>query len=564
MRGNTSTAYTTCVTYDTAGRINGATSSYVDALHLATLLSGMAYNQFGELTQETMGASISSGVQTLLGYDSFGRLQTKVAKASGGSGSTVYSLTGLGYMPDGALKTATDNGSTWSHTYDDLGRILQSAGPSTINFTADRYGNRITENSQTLSYNQDNTIAAGEGITYDAAGNITSENTGATTYNYTYDAENRLISVSGGATATYKYDDRGLRVQSTANGVISDFYYDQGGHEVAVYQNGSLARSELYVGGTHLGTYLTYGGSAQLIFAYQNYLGSDSARTNVNGGMDQACEWNPYGELRQCSYQPTLGAISAFGYAGYERDPETGLDHTWFRYYNPRIGRFMTADPYGGSASLGDPQSMHRNAYVENDPANFLDPMGLQCYDANGKSVDIPNKGDCLSNKNYTWDVPGDTTTNVDGGPDPGIPVAVAPSIQNNYIPYVALPNMGGGASGSTAVGPGNTQDNPAMAGPTPVCQAAASYTMLSQMNVAVTTANKNIKDGWKSNFVDGAGAAAVIFAAGGNLPAAGTFTLAGLAAQGWTILKQVPPVVSSVYNAASQAKQNASSCGGG
>jgi hypothetical protein len=41
------------------------------------------------------------------------------------------------------------------------------------------------------------------------------------------------------------------------------------------------------------------------------------------------------------------------------------------------IGRFQTPDPYQPSAKPSSPQSWNRYAYVENDPANALDPTGL-------------------------------------------------------------------------------------------------------------------------------------------------------------------------------------------
>jgi len=47
------------------------------------------------------------------------------------------------------------------------------------------------------------------------------------------------------------------------------------------------------------------------------------------------------------------------------------------RYYGNSMGRFLTPDPYGGSAKLGRPNSWNRYAYVENDPVNKNDPSGL-------------------------------------------------------------------------------------------------------------------------------------------------------------------------------------------
>ncbi|MGH9958675.1 MAG: RHS repeat-associated core domain-containing protein, partial [Pyrinomonadaceae bacterium] len=60
-----------------------------------------------------------------------------------------------------------------------------------------------------------------------------------------------------------------------------------------------------------------------------------------------------------------------------ERDDATGLDHTWWRKYEDRSGRWTSADPYRGSMTIANPQSFNRYTYVQNDPVNFVDPSGL-------------------------------------------------------------------------------------------------------------------------------------------------------------------------------------------
>jgi RHS repeat-associated protein len=64
-------------------------------------------------------------------------------------------------------------------------------------------------------------------------------------------------------------------------------------------------------------------------------------------------------------------------YGVTERDDATGLDHTGWRKYENRSGRWTSTDPYGASMSTANPQSFNRYAYVQNDPANFVDPSGL-------------------------------------------------------------------------------------------------------------------------------------------------------------------------------------------
>lgn len=91
-------------------------------------------------------------------------------------------------------------------------------------------------------------------------------------------------------------------------------------------------------------------------------------------------EFTPYGEEHS-----TLNSCAQnYKFTGYERDSETGLDYAFARFYNSRIGRFMSADPLSGE--IGNPQSLNRYAYVLNNSTNLTDPFGLKCYVGEGCS----------------------------------------------------------------------------------------------------------------------------------------------------------------------------------
>jgi len=57
------------------------------------------------------------------------------------------------------------------------------------------------------------------------------------------------------------------------------------------------------------------------------------------------------------------------------------------RYYDARIGRFLTGDPVENS--IFDPPSLHRYTYARNDPANRIDPAGTQEFSLGGLAVSM-------------------------------------------------------------------------------------------------------------------------------------------------------------------------------
>ena len=59
-------------------------------------------------------------------------------------------------------------------------------------------------------------------------------------------------------------------------------------------------------------------------------------------------------------------------FTGREYDQETGLYSYRARYYDSRIGRFLSRDPVGYSAGL------NLYSYVGNNPLTFVDPLGWE------------------------------------------------------------------------------------------------------------------------------------------------------------------------------------------
>ena len=70
-----------------------------------------------------------------------------------------------------------------------------------------------------------------------------------------------------------------------------------------------------------------------------------------------------------------IGALNPFRYRGYFYDTETGLYYLNSRYYDPEIGRFISAD----SIEYADPETINGinlYAYCGNNPVMNIDPSG--------------------------------------------------------------------------------------------------------------------------------------------------------------------------------------------
>ena len=93
--------------------------------------------------------------------------------------------------------------------------------------------------------------------------------------------------------------------------------------------------------------------------------------------------YDPWGR----STETGSGPVSDFGFTGHYFDRPTGESLTWYRGYDPNLGRWLSKDPIGlnGGTNL--------YGYVLNSPANDTDPYGLS-----GESCKDPGEdlAECL------------------------------------------------------------------------------------------------------------------------------------------------------------------------
>ena len=81
------------------------------------------------------------------------------------------------------------------------------------------------------------------------------------------------------------------------------------------------------------------------------------------------------------SLASTLGVQNPFRYRGYVYDQETGLYYLQTRYYDPELGRFISADDLSYLGAGGELLGYNLFAYCGNNPVNRTDPDGTDWQD---------------------------------------------------------------------------------------------------------------------------------------------------------------------------------------
>jgi RHS repeat-associated protein len=358
-------------TFDPIGRLSQIQSGGTN------YLSNIQYNSASEPTSLNYG----NGVQAGFSYNAQLQLQS-LAYTKGAS--TLFSLnydytTGVP-GDNGQIEKITDNvdsTKTTTYTYDAWLRLKSASNTQwTVTETYDRFGNRKSQSAPVLNNVTPSTSTnrlTDSGYAYDAAGNMTAD--GQNTM--VYDGENRVASaINGGASGAYTYDGNGLRVTKCVPNCTSPttttVYIFSGSKVIAEYDNGaavsSPSREYIYSGAQLLAT---ISGSSTTYHHTDHF--SERIATDQNGNVARNYGHYPFGE----TWYET-GTASKLKFTSYERDSESGNDYAMMRYDVNRLGRFSSPDPIGGS--LADPQSLNRYAYVENDPTNGADPLGLYCY----------------------------------------------------------------------------------------------------------------------------------------------------------------------------------------
>ena len=354
-------------TLDPNGRTRSIATTYAE--DTVNLVDNLAYQPFGRPQSLTTGSGGTVATQS-------GDCECMEISNPGTPFEQVYT-----YDANRNLLSISGTSAPWFNqefTYDALNRLTGAVGPyGSYAYSYDGAGNRTarTMNDYTEEYSYvpgSNRLravtadAADANYVYDAAGNPTG--IGSTTL--VYNQSNRLIRVEENSTTTgeYVYNALGQRVIKTAGGTLTVFQYDFDGNVISEARtDGSIDRDYLYLGGSRTAMVDYVDGS--FFYFMNDHLGTPLMVADATNTIVWEASYKPFGEA---VVNPKSTVQNNFRFPGQYEDQETGLHYNYHRYYDPKIGRYLRADPIGLAGG------MNLYAYGMGNPVNNFDIYGLE------------------------------------------------------------------------------------------------------------------------------------------------------------------------------------------
>ncbi|CAG0936724.1 hypothetical protein TFLX_05611, partial [Thermoflexales bacterium] len=263
---------------------------------------------------------------------------------------------------------------TLHYHYDALSRLVNAdyhpgANPTGTPFREYAYqydgvGNRTRETMTVegvptitnWTYNGMNQISSG-GVTYDAAGRMTSDGVNP----FTWDRADRLLSMGG---LGYTYNGLGQRVGQSHNGLVTSYLNDLQPGLVKLLNSDTEGDLTWYLH-TPMGIHQQQNPDQSWVYPVQDGLGSVRAVVDAAGQILESRLYAPYGD----PFGGSGTAQTGFGFTGEVTD-SNGLLYLRARYYLPGLGVFPSLDPV---------EEGNRYGYVGGDVVNRVDPSG-ECY----------------------------------------------------------------------------------------------------------------------------------------------------------------------------------------
>lgn len=240
----------------------------------------------------------------------------------------------------------------------------------------------VTDAVSSTAYAGDLDSQPSNNYAYDGNGNMIQDLEKGIGY-VLYDINNLPIRVckTNGDVIDYIYDSRGERAKKIAAN-FSTWYINGVGSKTSFIKTSNINDSytvNLY-GNDAIGQARVVGGVPIRYYYLKDHLGSIRATINgTDGSVASYDDYYPFGMVMDNRSASFGNPDTRYKFTGKERDIETGYDYFGARYYDSRIGRWLSVDPlaekYPGWSTYN---------YVANNP--------LKYFDSDGRGINLGNE----------------------------------------------------------------------------------------------------------------------------------------------------------------------------
>lgn len=337
--------------------MRSAINGLAESANLGVVNDAWTYNEFGEVESNTINANAVTVYDVSYTRDDLGRITQKVEAISGVTDTYDYDYDLRGQL----IEVQKNSVVIESYSYDDNGNRTSATVDSVMSTsTYDAQDRLISYGGNTYTY-----TPAGQLLARTEPGDL------VTTYDYDVVGNLRSVTLPDATEVSYGLDGPDRRVQRAVDGTITHRFLFDGYLPVAELDVGGNVVSQFIYAGGSVPSYMSKGGINYRLVTDQ--VGSVRLVVNADtGAIAQRIDYDAFGNV----LSDTDPGFQPFGFAGGLYDPVTGLVRFGFRDYEAEAGRWTSKDPIGMN---GEDSNLYR--YVNNNPVNLMDSLGLSAFD---------------------------------------------------------------------------------------------------------------------------------------------------------------------------------------
>jgi RHS repeat-associated protein len=193
-----------------------------------------------------------------------------------------------------------------------------------------------------------------------------------------YDMHNMPVTLykTDGTQYQFAYDADGNRVRKAQGTATYPMYFNGADGKTEVVVPTVLTATHNILGNDMVGQVKRSSSTWSRYYYLKDHLGNIRVTVNASGGVENADDYYPFG--MQMEGRSVAGSADGrYKFTGKERDVESGYDYFGARYYDARIGKWLSVDPLAEKYPNLSPFN-----YVANNPLRSIDPDGKGIADA--------------------------------------------------------------------------------------------------------------------------------------------------------------------------------------